>query len=137
MDINLIERVRNFLDYDYEPFISTNLEIENAEKDLDVVFDKDYKEFLKTFGGCYVGYCIYGFKNPPDIENVNVIELTTSFRNNAPPGFDNKYVISFDGSDNPILIDNTGKILLFNHDIGSYEILSDSFENFISDNLPD
>jgi hypothetical protein len=133
----LINRITNFLEDDFSENKSTDLEIQEAEKELNVSFDNDYKEFLKLFGGCYVGYCIYSFRNSSDIENTNVIELTKSFRTEGYPDYEGKYAISFDGSGNPILMNEQGEVILFDNDIGEYVKLNDSFSEFIEDNLPD
>ena len=138
MKNELIERIKVFLeDEDYTQNLATDEEINRAENLLKVSFDSDYKQFIKLFGGAYVGYSIYSFKNLNDLENVDIIELNKSFENQGIPDFEDKYVISFDGSGSPIMIDSGGKILLFDHDNGEYVVLADSFEKLIEDNLPD
>ncbi|WP_246059322.1 SMI1/KNR4 family protein [Paenibacillus lautus] len=45
------------------------------------------------------------------------------------------YVISIDGSGDPIIIDQTGKVFICYHDTGEVELLADSFETLIEDNF--
>nr|WP_315318863.1 SMI1/KNR4 family protein [Prevotella aurantiaca] len=41
--------------------------MENAEKELHLTIDNDYKEFILNFGGAYAGIAIYAFKNGTSI----------------------------------------------------------------------
>jgi SMI1-KNR4 cell-wall len=134
---NLINRIRNYLRYETENNKATDVELENAEQELGILFDSDYKEFVKLFGGCYVGYSIYGFKNTQDLEDITIVELTNSFRKEDSVGGEGMYVISMDGSGNPILINSIGEVIIFDHDIGQFEKIADSFEDLIEENLPD
>lgn len=60
---------------------ATNEEIENAEKELHLTIDNDYKEFILNFGGAYAGIAIYAFKNGTSIGKETIIDLTMNARN--------------------------------------------------------
>ena len=106
--------------------------IENAEKQLNVKFDKDYKEFMTYFGGSYVGFPIYAFNNCKMLSDETVVDLTLDFRktylaNNRFPIIQESYVISISGNGDPIIIRPDGKIEIYYHDNDKKEILAESF----------
>lgn len=137
MKAEIINRIKGYLKNDYSANIATDDEIKKAEDELGVEFDKDYVEFIKKFGGCYVGVSIYAFKNGSNLERKTIVELTKSFREDGWPFTENSYVVSMDGMGNPIMINEEGKVVMFDHDNNSLIILSNSFEGWISINLPD
>jgi cell wall assembly regulator SMI1 len=115
-------------------------EIENAESKLGVKMDNDYKEFIQIFGGAYAGLAIHAFSNGSSIGNETVVELTKRSRelfndSNVFPEINSCFVISDDGSGNPIAISENGEILLFDYDTEEKKVLSESFEKFIEDNF--
>lgn len=139
MKAELIKRINHYLNKFelFRPQSNSDKDIKQAEEKLNVVFDPDYKQFIKLFGGCYVGVDVYGIKNSNDLEDKSIIDLTEEYKKsgwNIPKG---SYVISFDSSGNPIMINNSGEIILFDHDNFSLIKLADSFEKLIEDNLPD
>jgi len=137
-----MKRIDNYLNYKDEPEFFQNkasdAEIEQAEEQLGVIFDKDYKEFIKRYGGCYVGVDVYAFKNASDLSNKTVIDLTLFYRDqeviSETGGF---YTISFDGSGNPIILNQTGEVVMYDHDNGEFIVEAASFEELIEANLPD
>jgi hypothetical protein len=137
MKQELIKRITNYLGIPVEENKATDKEISEAEKKLKIKFNEDYKEFIKLFGGCYVGVCIYAFKNSDELENKTVVDLTLFYREQKWPGTEDNYVVSFDLSGNPITIKTSGEVVVFEHNIGSFFKLADSFEDLINDNLPD
>ena len=102
-----------------------------------VVFDTGYKQFIKTFGGCYVGVDIYGVRNSNDLKEKTVVDLTKLYKEAGWTIADDCYIISFDSSGNPIMMNKSGEVVLFDHDNGDSVILANSFEELIEDNLPD
>ena len=115
-------------------------EIENAERELGMKMDNDYKEFIQIFGGAYAGLAIHAFSNGSSIGNETVVELTSKSRalfneSNVFPEINRCYVIADDGSGNPIVISENGEMLLFDYDTGEKTVLSESFEKFIEDNF--
>jgi hypothetical protein len=139
MKTELIERINNYLNKSgsFHSQRADDKEIEQAEDLLNVIFDSDYKQFIKTFGGCYVGFDIYGFKNSNDLEEKTVVDLTKLYKEAGWPITEDCYVISFDSSGNPIMMDKSGEVILFDHDDGSFVVLANSFEELIEKNLPD
>ena len=57
----------------------TNEQIANAEKELNIIMDKDYKEFIQNFGGAYAGLAIHAFINGTSIGNETIIVFTTDY----------------------------------------------------------
>lgn len=111
-------------------------QIIEAENELKIQFHDDYKTFIKTFGGAYVGIPIYAFENNEMMTNQTVTDLTLSFREDYVGDkrseiLNKSYVISFDGSGNPILIDFSGQVIIVYHDNDEYKIFASSFSEFI------
>ena len=119
---------------------ATNEEIENAEKELHLTIDNDYKEFILKFGGAYAGIAIYAFKNGTSIGKETIIDLTMNARNlfntaNLFPEINNCLVFSDDGAGNPIAIAPNGEVILFDYDTEEKQTLANSFEKLIEDNF--
>jgi hypothetical protein len=119
---------------------ATQEEIANAEQRLNVRFHEDYVRFIRMFGGVYAGLSVHAFSNASSIGNETIIDLTLDFREQCtelPFGdvLRTSYVISIDGSGDPIIIDQTGKVFICYHDTGEVELLADSFETLIEDNF--
>ncbi|WP_268847558.1 SMI1/KNR4 family protein [Flavobacterium aestivum] len=116
--------------------------ISNAEKELNVHFDKDYVQFLSLFGGSFTGFPVYGFNNCEMLSEETVIDLTKDFRNNY--SVDNRceliqssYVISISGNGDPVFISPDNKVWIYYHDNDETEVLNESFEELIGENLID
>lgn len=144
MNDNLVNRISEFLsDSDNELFAgkpATTDQIEEAEKTLNVSFDKDYKQFLELFGGSFVGFPVYGFNNCDMLSQESVLELTQDFRTNYAtddrfPIIQNSYVISMDGNGDPIIINEKNEIVIYYHDNNESEVISKSFEELIENNF--
>lgn len=136
MEESLIIRIKEFLgDVDYTKNISTDLEISEAEKELNIILNDEYKFFLKTFGGCYLGLDIFAINNSDDMEQVTFIDLTKSYRKQGYLDIDDKYVISFDGSGNPIYMNSKGEVFLFDHNNGEQNKIANSLNELISNNI--
>lgn len=115
-------------------------EIDEAQKELHVKFSEEYIDFLKKFGGSYVGVPIYGFNNSEMLSNQTVVDLTNEFResykqDNRCPIIQESYVISITGNGDPVMVVPSGEILIFYHDSDSQEIYSQSFLELIERNL--
>jgi len=113
-----------------------NKVIESAEKQLNVKFDNDYKEFITRFGGSYIGLPIYAFNNCEMLSNETVIDLTLDFRgtylvDNRFPLIQESYVISMSGNGDPVIISPHGKVEIYYHDNNEKEILADSFQELL------
>ncbi|MGQ7853702.1 SMI1/KNR4 family protein [Pedobacter sp. WC2501] len=144
MDNTLFRKIEDFLSNDENVIFRggpTECDmIAIAEKELNVNFDKDYIEFLKLFGGSFVGLPIYGFKNSEMLSDQTVVDLTKEFRENYAydnrcPEIQNSYVISVEGNGDPIMINSDGEVLIYNHDDDTLEQIAPSFERLIEDNL--
>jgi hypothetical protein len=115
-------------------------EIVKAQQQLNVSFHEDYIDFIKMFGGAYAGLAIHAFSNGSSLGNETVVDLTLGFREqfkNHPFAelLATCYVISMDGSGDPILIDPAGQVTICYHDSGESKLLADSFEELIEDNF--
>ena len=116
---------------------ATNEQIISAEKELNIIMDKDYKQ---NFGGVYAGLVIHAFINGTSIGNETIIDLTNNARKlfneaNLFPEINKSLVISDDGSGNPIAIMPNGEMVLFDYDTEEKQVLSNSFEEFIEENF--
>lgn len=116
--------------------VKDNNLIQEDQKILDLTFSEPYITSLKKFGG-YIGdgHIVYGLTPQPKgscFDN-NVIERTRFFKENQNwPDIESWYIVSDDGSGNPIGIDPEDKVWLSDHDSGFEHIkLADSFEEFL------
>lgn len=109
--------------------------IEEAEKRLSVKFDNTYKEILRTYGGSYLKFPIYGFNNCQLLSNNSVVDLTEQFRekyhNEVTHTLSKAYVISQSGSGDPILITKDGSIVEYAHDYQSITELYNSLDELL------
>lgn len=142
MKQELIDKIKLILsDNDLFAGESVNEEtIKNAEKELNVNFDKDYVQFLSLFGGSYTGFPVYGFNNCEMLSEETVIDLTKDFRNNY--SVDNRcelielsYVISISGNGDPVFISPDNKVWIYYHDDDETKELNKSFEELVEQNL--
>ena len=119
---------------------ATNEQIISAEKELNIIMVKDYKEFIQNFGGAYAGLAIHAFINGTSIGNETIIDLTNNDRKlfneaNLFPEINKSLVIADDGSGNPIAIMPNGEMVLFDYDTEENQMLANSFEEFIEENF--
>ncbi|MCG7409498.1 SMI1/KNR4 family protein [Paenibacillus sp. ACRRX] len=140
----LMERLKLFLHReDHRTLVgmpASQEEIVKAQQRLNVIFHEDYVHFIKTFGGAYAGLAIHAFSNGSSLGNETVVDLTLEFREQCKelPFADvlrTSYVISMDGSGDPIIINQAGKVCICYHDTGEIKLLADSFEEMIKENF--
>lgn len=115
-------------------------EIVKAQQRLNVNFHEDYIHFIKTFGGAYAGLAIHAFSNGSSLGNETVVDLTLGFREQFKElpfaeVLRTSYVISIDGSGDPIIINQAGRVFICYHDTGEIKLLADSFEEMIEENF--
>jgi hypothetical protein len=115
-------------------------EIKRAEELLQITLDSDYKEFICKFGGSFAGLAIHAFSNGDSIGNETVVELTMrcreSFKNTEFSSEINESIVfTDDGSGNLITINKNGEVVIYYHDSGYKEKLSNSFGKFIEENF--
>jgi hypothetical protein len=142
MKQELIDKIKSILsnnDLFAGKFVNEEI-IKNAEKELNVNFDKDYIQFLSLFGGSYTGFPVYGFNNCEMLSEETVIDLTKDFRNNHSVHnrcelIQSSYVISISGNGDPVFISPDDKVWIYYHDDDETEELNKSFEELIEQNL--
>ena len=105
---------------------------------MQLKLDETHRYLLLHYGGVVIGDIrIYGLKNAELIGDETFVELTNDFREQISIEAQ-QYVISVDDTRNPILVDTaTREVILYNHDIGAYEKLFNSLEDFILSKLVD
>lgn len=139
MQQQLLESINNYLVRDEllkgEP--ATKEQIEQAESELGISLNNDFKEFIRLFGGSYVGIAIYGFNNCNMLASDTVISLTQAFRESyigciKEHDLYNSCVISVTGSGDSIAIDDKGRIQIYYHDSGESTIIAESFASLIA-----
>jgi len=144
MNEALMERLKVFLQREDNSTLvgipASQEEIAEAQRQLNVNFHEDYVQFIRTFGGAFAGLAIHAFSNGSSLGNETVVDLTLGFREQfkelpLAEVLRTGYVISIDGSGDPIIIDREGKVCIFYHDTGEIKLLADSFEMLIEDNF--
>ncbi|MGO4184921.1 SMI1/KNR4 family protein [Paenibacillus sp. MCAF9] len=140
----LMERLKNFLHLEDNSTLvgipATQEEIAKAQQRLNVSFHEDYVHFIRTFGGAYAGLAVHAFSNGSSLGNETVIDLTLEFREQfkelpCAEVLRTSYVISMDGSGDPIIIDRLGKVHICYHDTGEIKLVADSFELLVEENF--
>ena len=128
-----IERLRRFLTaHDMIGTPASDEQVLCAEQELGVKFSSDYIDFIKNFGTAYAGMMINALDG-----NENVVEETKSLREVHPEVTDT-YVISDDGSGNPIMINSKGEVEIYYHDSDAeIKTIAPSLEQYIEDNFPE
>jgi hypothetical protein len=120
---------------------ASDQEIRNAEAILSVKFSDQYIEFIKRFGGAYVGINIRAFNNGFMVGKETVIDATLRFRRDFHDELDSElekmYVLSGDGCGNPFLMDQHGAIYIFYHDSGERELVYGSLEDLLEETFPE
>lgn len=117
-------------------------EIMDAEKMLGLIFCDAYKKFLQKYGGAiFEGFFVYGLRKQRSMDDCywSVIDNTIFFKETQKwPGIDDWYIVSDDGSGNPIGINPKGEVWLSDHDSQFEQIkLADTFEDFLYKLLTD
>lgn len=140
----LMERLKTFLlREDNRTLVgipASQEEIVEAQQRLNVNFHEDYVHFIKTFGGAYAGLAVHAFSNGSSLGNETVVDMTLDFREqfnefSFAEVLRTGYVISMDGSGDPIIINQAGKVFICYHDTGEIKLLADSFEEMIEENF--
>ena len=140
MTNNIWEMLEEYFSQDRSDYFcegAKELEIVDAEKKLGLVFSQGYKKLLSLYDSVDLpGYTIYGTKPLPDSnggELETVIDNTNFYKNTQKwPGIEDWYVISDDGSGNPIGMNPKGEVWLSDHDSAFEHIkLADNFEEFV------
>ncbi|MFC4301958.1 SMI1/KNR4 family protein [Cohnella boryungensis] len=140
----LMERLKAFLHREDTSTLvgvpASQEEIAEAQRQLNIQFHEDYVHFIRTFGGAFAGIAVHAFVNGSSIGKETVVDLTLEFREQLKelPYAEvvrTGYVISIDGSGDPIIIDREGKVCICYHDTGEMKVLADSFEMLIEDNF--
>lgn len=138
MNQKLIKALKDFLlDKKNDDLVgkpASDEDIAKAEKELGVTFSADYVEFIKHFGGAFIGVDIRAFSNAESIGNETVVDYTNGLRASHPE-INDTYVISNDGGGNPIMINREGQVEIYYHDSGEREMLAESLGKFIEDNF--
>ena len=116
-------------------------DIELTEKELDITFNNAYKYILLNYGNAYVGIDLLPCTKKGSLKaEQTVIEMTKSFRSTyAEFGvcseIQTSYVISIDGTGDPIFITSTGKVKIYYHDNNEVETLAENIEELILNNI--
>ncbi|EPY05816.1 cell wall assembly/cell proliferation coordinating protein, KNR4-like protein [Paenibacillus alvei TS-15] len=140
----LMERLKVFLHREDNRTLAgtpaSQEEIVKAEQWLNVNFHEDYVHFIKTFGGAYAGLAIHALSNGSSLGNETVIDLTLGFREQFKEHpfaevLRTSYVISIDGSGDPIFMNQIGEVFIGYHDTGEIKLLANSFEEMIEENF--
>jgi cell wall assembly regulator SMI1 len=125
-----------------EPFMKADgvdeFQVDAAQKTLGVIFSNDYRQFLTRYGGALVGsYPVYGLARaePMDERLWSVVAVTQHFRKQSWPGVDRWYVISMDLAGNPIGIDESGKVVTYDHDSGELIEVAENFADYLEHRL--
>jgi hypothetical protein len=116
---------------------ATDREIGGAQRQLGCSFHEDYVDFLLRYGGAMVGsYPIFGIHRAHVMGKnfYSVVDVTRRFRDDRWPGTSDWYVISMDGSGNPIGVDVHGRVWISDHDQGNISLLAPNFETFLIQN---
>jgi hypothetical protein len=112
----------------------SNAEIDQAEQQIGVPFDEDYREFLLRYGGGMVGpYPIFGLRPVEVMGNSHwsVLDVTRHYRSHGVPGVERWVVISEDHAGNPVGMDADGAIWIHDHDFGGISAIAESFEEYL------
>ncbi|MED1943937.1 MULTISPECIES: SMI1/KNR4 family protein [Brevibacillus] len=144
MKDELMERLKIFLHREVNSklvgFPASQEEIAKAQKRLNVNFHEDYVHFIWTFWGAYVGLAVYAFSNGSSLGNETVVDLTLRFREQFKElpfaeVLQTSYVITMNGSGDPIIINPVGKVFICYKDTGEIKLLADSSEMLIEENF--
>lgn len=135
----LKHKITSFLQSPYGELVglpATDKEIYEAELALGCTFSRDYVDFIKQFGGAYLGVNIYAFNNHPMMPKDTVTDITNTYRASFKDRASHKLVsqsivIAIDGVGNPILITPDHQVVMIDHDSDEIEVLVTTFNEFI------
>ena len=112
----------------------SDAEIDEAAQALGVLFDSDYREFVRLYGGAMVGpYPIFGLRpvEVMDDELWAVVTVTERYRETGIAKIAEWYVVSEDHAGNPVGVDAEGKVWTYDHDFGGPAVIASSFEEYL------
>ena len=110
---------------------TTDDEVLNIEKALNIKLDDDFKEFTMRFGGCVVRDTqIYGIHNSEFLGEDTIIDLNKEFSEYLKDGQSN-LIIGTDGWGNPIYISPSKTVMIYNHDTDELLTLADNFSDYL------
>ena len=110
---------------------TTNDEILNIEKALNIKLDDDFKEFTMRCGGCVVRDTqIYGIHNSEFLGEDTIIDLNKEFSDYLKDGQSN-LIIGTDGWGNPIYISPSKTVMIYNHDTDELLTLAANFSDYL------
>lgn len=125
-------------EYSEAPFLRAEgvsaAEVADAERKVGVRLAKDYKEFIRRYGGAMVGpNPIFGLRNaePMGVDDSSMPEITKFFRQQHWPGVEKWAIISTDQSGNPVGLDAEGKVWISDHDARAIQLLAPNFEAYL------
>jgi hypothetical protein len=110
-------------------------QIEKAETILGCRFDSAYVQFLREFGGAMLGpEPLLGLQQAEvmGVDSWSVIEVTKRFRTDGWAGVDDWYVVSVDGSGNPVGVGRDGAVYISDHHGAGIVRLATSFSEYLS-----
>ena len=78
-------------------------------------------------------YPIFGLR-PVEVmgdDHWSAVDITKCFRNNGLPGTEDWLIFSEDHAGNPIGMNSTGEVWIFDHDFGGSALLAPTFEAYL------
>ena len=110
---------------------TTDDEVLNIEKALNIKLDDDFKEFTMRCGGCVVRDTqIYGIHNSEFLGEDTIIDLNKEFSEYLKDGQSN-LIIGTDGWGNPIYISPSKTVMIYNHDTDELLTLAANFSDYL------
>lgn len=112
---------------------TTLIEIEDAESELNLKFDKDFILFQMLYGGSYVkDIAIYGLYNTELLgdNDITFLSLTKTYRQSENACKD-LLIINEDFYGNFIALNIQGQVIEINFDYDEKNILANTFEEYI------
>ena len=110
---------------------TTDDEILNIEKALNIKLDDDFKEFTMRFGGGVIRDAqIYGIHNSEFLGEDTIIDLNKEFSDYLKDGQSN-LIIGTDGWGNPIYISPSKTVMIYNHDTDELLTLAANFSDYL------
>lgn len=116
-------------------------DIYSVENELNIELDSAHKYILLNYGTAYVGTELLPAKKDPNLKyDSNIADYTNTFKellsgSTSGDHLSKGYVFSIDGNGDPIFINNKKQVEIYYHDIGEFKLLSQSFAEFVIDNI--
>lgn len=109
--------------------------VDRSELALGLTFSPAYREFLRKYGAAMVkSWPVMGLSQVEVMGDDwwNVVDVTLHFRREDWPGARAWYVVSIDGSGNPIGADDQGRIWISDHDADQISLVAPDFRTWLS-----